>query len=200
MKRLLIVLAIFHFVIIIAHNIAGIGNGLRVLHGKDQLTEEDSSVLLRLHKSIQYVPIHYYSRFSGAETGFAFFAPQVGSQYITQFLIYDAGGKLLLNLNKPELKQRESMLRYGAFLDLFQALISQVNADDHFDKRYARAILYSLSQRIGKQIPGAHRVDYSLSVYHYPSLTKTASLPQNNQHNARLLTIFENSILLEAYE
>lgn len=199
-KRILIGLVIGHFMVIIIYNTLSLVDAITVVYGGGQPAEDDSSALAALRKSIHFHPVHNYARVSGAETGFAFFAPQVGSQYISHFNVYDAEDKLLASYRGPQLSQRESMHRYAAFLDLFQEMIVKGKSDDHFDRRYARAILKSMAQRIGKRIDGATKVESIISVYKHPRFSNNTENTINKKQSASLVKLLENTIDLKAYE
>lgn len=199
-KRVLIGLALAHFMMIIIYNALSLADSVKIVYGNGRPGEDDSSLVALLRESIHFRPVQSYARFSGAETGFAFFAPQVGSQYISHFHVYDVEGNLLESHSLPQLHQQESMHRYAAFLDLFQELIAKEKEDDHLDRRYARAVLRSIGQRLGGKIEGASQVKCSISVYRHPKLKPDAKDSDNTEQSAGLITIFENTIDLNAYE
>lgn len=199
-KRVLIGLALAHFLVIIIYNVLSLADSVSIVYGNGRPAEDDPSALAFLRKGIHFRPVYYYARFSGAETGFAFFAPQVGSQYISHFHVYDAEGNLLESHSLPQLYQQESMHRYAAFLDLFQELIAKEKGDDHLDQRYARAVLRSMGQRLGRTIEGASQVKCGISVYRHPKLKSDPKGQPDKRHSASLITIFENTIDLNAYE
>lgn len=199
-KRVLIGLALAHFMVIIIYNVLSLADSVSIVYGNGRPAEDDPSALAFLRKGIHFRPVYYYARFSGAETGFAFFAPQVGSQYISHFDVYDANNKLLGSYREPQLRQQESMHRYAAFLDLFQELIAKEKGDDHLDRRYARAVLRSMGQRLGSKIVGASKVKCSISVYRHPKIKSDPKGQPDKRHSASLITIFENTIDLNAYE
>ena len=193
-RRILIGLAIGHFLIIIFHNILGVADGLTVIYGKNPQAEDEPSALGLSRSFIYFTPIHYYAHLSGAETGFGFFAPQVGSQYISLFKLYDAKDQLIAEYQQPILEQQESMHRYAAFLDLFQELIAKEKDEQHLDQRYARAILYSISERLGEHVEGTARIVYSISVYQYPKLEQIHASSDLNAPQGRLVQLFESTI------
>lgn len=199
-KRVLIGLALAHFLMIIIYNVLSLADSVSIVYGNGRPAEDDPSALAFLRKGIHFRPVYYYARFSGAETGFAFFAPQVGSQYISHFHVYDAEGNLLESHSLPQLYQQESMHRYAAFLDLFQELIAKEKEDDHLDRRYARAVLRSMGQRLGNTVEGASKVKCGISVYRHTKLKSAPKGQSNRKQSASLVTIFENTIDLKAYE
>lgn len=195
-RRVLLGLALFHFTVIILHNIVSMADGLEAVYGNRDKTESKSSVLPKLRELIHYKAIHYYSRVSGTETGFGFFAPQVGSQYLSFFRVYDANNKLIAEYDSPLLTQPESWHRYATFLDLFQSALGK--DPDHLDQRYARAVLYSMGERLGLQIEEAYRVECLILVFRYPKLHSLQAQPLQN---ASLVPLFENTIYLDgAYD
>lgn len=195
-RRIAIGLALFHFMVIIFHNIVSMADGQDAVYGKQHKTGFRSSVLSSMRQIIHRKGIHYYSRLSGTETGFGFFAPQVGSQYLSLFHIYDSKDALIATYPLPLLKQQESIHRYATFLDLFQQALGKEN--DHIDQRYAHAILYSMGERLGRKLKNAQKVECELLAFRHPLLQ---DLQEQSLSHATLVPLFKNTVYLDqAYD
>lgn len=190
-RRIALGLALFHFTIIILHNIVSMADGRDAVSGNTDKTGFRNSVLSSMRQIIHHKSIHHYSRLSGTETGFGFFAPQVGSQYLSLFHIYDYKDALIASHTLPLLKQQESLHRYATFLDLFQQALDKEN--DHIDQRYARAILYSMGERLGLALKNAQKVECQILVFRYPKLHGMQEKPLG----ASLVPLFERTLFLD---
>jgi len=129
----------FHFGIIVTVNT------LSFFHGS--LAERWFSHLL----SAPTLPL--YLTISGNEAAYGFFAPQVGSQYLTQFTLYNETGHVLLRTSTPRLHTSAGVVRYSRLLDGFQALVNRPITEIHLPQRRARALAYNLAFRLGKSLP-----------------------------------------------
>lgn len=182
-QRIFIVLALFHFGVIILYNILSTSYGYQEIYGKASPNQERHSLISKMKALSHLSSITQYAQFSGAETGYGFFAPQVGSQYISTFEFYDEKGKLLSRTNAPGLEKNESFIRYSSYLDLYQdMLLAEGNktASDVLDIRYAKAILYSMAERLIKKNPEAKSIKASIHLYKTP-LLKNYSREQDVQ-------------------
>ena len=172
-QRIFIRLALFHFGVIIVYNVLSISNGYQEVYGKAALGQQMHSLINKLRALSHFSPIAQYAQFSGAGTGYGFFAPQVGSQYISTFELYDEKGQLLRRTNAPGLQKSESFIRYSSYLDLYQDMLlaeGKETASDSLDIRYAKAILYSMAERWIQKSPTAKSVKASIHLHKAPLL------------------------------
>ncbi|HWV71157.1 MAG TPA: hypothetical protein VN040_05560 [Pseudosphingobacterium sp.] len=178
-KTILPAIAIgFHFLCIILSNTLGLLQSFALLHPKHDY-KALHFVQEKLHCCVTHPAIKLYSTYSGTETIFGFFAPRVGSQYITQFKLYDAEGKLINTQNGPELQSGPGILRYARLLDSFEPLANHSNNKDtmRYDVRYARAILYNLSRHIGRSQPRAKQVVTRIFLHQSSKLERSGRNP-----------------------
>lgn len=180
----------FHFAVIILYNIVSSVAGYEAVYGPNKRSDARMYVQAFARQAIQLAPLRSYGRFSGTNTGYGFFAPQVGSQYISLFTLYAADGSLLGEYSNPGLRQEESLHRYSGFLDLFQDILPSRLKTDSLAQRYARAVLYSLGRHLGRQ-KGASRVRCQVLVYRYRRLWD-----RKNKKTAQLLPLYETSLQL----
>lgn len=174
-RRIITGLALLHFGVIVLYNLLSTSHGYQQLYGHHSQNERLSALINLMQRVSHLSPINFYAQLSGAETGYGFFAPQVGSQYISIFKLYDQADQLVLRTNAPGLNQSESHIRYSGYLDLYQAMlfskITNNNASsDSLNIRYAKAILYSMSQQVLQQNPTAARVHASVYLVRTPVL------------------------------
>lgn len=180
--------------VIILHNIVSTADGYQHIYRDDGQAELKGSVLATIQNITQLSPITEYARFSGAETGFGFFAPQVGSQYISNFKTFDAAGKLLGETIAPRIKQQEGLLRYSSYLDLFQNMLHaedklKQNKSDSLSIRVAHAVVYSMADRILNRSDSATKVEANIYLYNYSNLRK-----HQHEKAPRYISIYQKTI------
>jgi len=183
--------ATLHFSIILLHNVVSSMSGYRAVYGFDKQAGIVKNTLQHGRQLTMAAPVRLYAYYSGTEAGYGFFAPQVGSQYIPLFDLYDHEGRSMGRYSGPSLRREESLRRYSGFLDIFQGLLSPSPEADSLQLRYARAVLHSLGERLGKK-RGASRVECQIGVYRDRSLRrKVESKP------AGLLPLYTKSITIK---
>lgn len=124
--------------------------------------------------------VKHYAQVAGLNTGYTFFAPQVGSFYHYEAAALHGASDTHV-IHHPRLKGSEGHLRYQNFLGVFQALLS--SSDDPLEqqeKRYARAIAKSMGPRL---LDGASTQQWRLDVSAY------ATRPLRAKQGSPLVTL-----------
>lgn len=166
MKRYLLLCGIgLHFWIILWSNL---NSTVYVLcKAKGEAKPILSAILSRGNYLLQHPIFLLYSKLSGAETAFGFFAPNVGGQYITTFVLYDEDGVVLDSMASPGLYRAESLNRYSSFTRVFEALTPHQNKDD-FASNYAKAIAHNMAYRLAKRNPVAKSIRVRIFLHRSP--------------------------------
>lgn len=152
--------AALHLVLSVLYNGVSMHHGLSAVYGA-AAGPIPHAVEQRLLRALHRFPVAQYALFTGACTGFGFYAPQVGSPYQTVFEAYGTDGQLLHTATEPHLRSGSGILRYGAFLDVFQ---DASTATDSLTTRYARALVVSLAHNYWRRTRASHVV---CKVYRY---------------------------------
>lgn len=89
--------------------------------------------------------------------GYGFYAPRVGSHFITEFQAYTHVEKdSAIHVQQyPGLRTLEGRIRYRAYLDLFSSLVQQTettNRSHELQVRTARAMARSMSERLARRL------------------------------------------------
>ena len=103
--------------------------------------------------------IGYYGRFSGADSGYGFFAPAVGTSLSATFEITDATGKTRIE-PVDRGSSREATLRINN-------IIGQIWRTD--DKKVHRSLAASWAGKAFARYPDAEKVAVRLETYYLPS-------------------------------
>lgn len=133
-----------------------------------------------------------YAKISGTDMPYGFFAPNVGSQYITEFRLYDARDNICYTHGNPGLKTRESLNRYAGFTRLFESLLEEADKPDKhtsFDQNYSRAIASSMARYLGKGDTAISKVVVSIYLHQ-------VSLQKNDNVHGPYFLIFQHTINL----
>lgn len=158
MKSLFVsILLGIHLGCVFLFNLSGIMQSYGLLHSlHTHSTLNQIQSLLQQCLSKPY--IRYYGDCSGASTLYGFFAPRVGSQYLTRFTLYNANQQAIAHLTVPLLHSQEGIMRYARLLDVFEPLVKQPTDTTSFDQRYAKAIFHNLLVSVGRQYPEAKSI------------------------------------------
>ncbi|SEL09473.1 hypothetical protein [Parapedobacter koreensis] len=146
-QRIYILCIAFHL------SVMGVYNAWASLEGwyRGVATNGDSrwaAPLLQATRQVALYPtIHKYARLTGLNTGYTFFAPQVGSFYRYEVACADSDGGERSMVYHPPISGVEGYLRYQNFLELFQELLPNT-PDDHPDKRFARAVARNMASTL----------------------------------------------------
>jgi hypothetical protein len=115
--------------------------------------------------------LKYYREFltyTGLETGFGFFAPNVASDYLTKFSIYDNDSLLITEKMFPELSQKESRRRIASAYSMFVTYIQ--NPDDSLNVKKCDIFLNSMANNQINNFKNSEYVEIKLFLYHFPSI------------------------------
>lgn len=166
MKRYLLLCGIgLHFWIILWSNL---NSTVYALHKAKGETKPILSAILTCGNYLLEHPIFsLYSKLSGAETAFGFFAPNVGGQYITTFVLYNEEGIVLDSMASPGFYRAESLNRYSSFTRVFEALTPHQNKDGFADN-YAKALAHNMAYRLAKRNPVAKSIQVRIFLHQSP--------------------------------
>jgi len=137
----------FHLTVIGIHNTwASLEGWCRIREATD-VPAMVTAVREALQQAALSPLIHGYARLTGLNTGYTFFAPQVGSFYHYEVACLAPDGSDVRVVSRPPLSGAQGYLRYQNFLELFHVF----HADDpaeNADRRYARAVAKSVARHL----------------------------------------------------
>jgi hypothetical protein len=166
MKRLFLVFAFFHLLVIIIVNTHGT---LKSVYNFYFGREHRSVVLTQLEKIAYSKGIWPYASYTGTNSPYGFYAPNVSSPYLMTFTVYDAKGKQLGVSMKPKLRQQESNHRFALCSDIMQDKLASKQPNEILDN-YLKVMFHQIGTRIMKDFPGAARVTTKVFVYDCPGI------------------------------
>lgn len=110
-----------------------------------------------LQRVINHPVLEGLGELVGYAGGYGFYAPRVGSHFITEFQAYTHESKDSATrvLQYPGLRTLEGRIRYRAYLDLFSSLVQlnePADSNDELQIRAARAMARSMSERLARRL------------------------------------------------
>lgn len=166
-KTVFLVFVVFHFFVIISTNIYSTWESF---YGVYAPGEEKNSVVYPLLESVALsFPVAGYGAYAGTNTGYGFYAPNVGSQFIMGFEVYDISCKMLVKRMYPHFMNTESVLRFSLCTALMREKLSRERNNEGLEK-FMKLMLHQISMYIKKDLPAAHSVRARVYLYTYPPI------------------------------
>lgn len=122
-------------------------------------------------KIIAFPPISFFMAYTGFDTGYGFFAPNVASDFVLLFEIYDKNGQLIEQRVMPNFKNKESVVRYTSAFNMFLDKIpnGQNKTNNQYDK-YLDIIIKQITRSVLEATPQATHIISKLYLYDYPTI------------------------------
>lgn len=145
-------------------------------------TEEAEDLLLRnkLFQNLKCVTdLDFYSlllNYTGLEAGFGFFAPNVASEYVTEFEVYSKDSVFLYSANFPKMGNKESIARLTTAYQMFQEYMNEKT--DSMELKKCEILLKGLSLKVLNENERAFFVSSSVYLHHHPLLEQLEQDPQ----------------------
>ncbi len=163
-------LLIFVVFIITVSNVKGL---LQNYYGFYYPEKEDeklsSNPIYPLLSRIQEVELYnYFTTYTGLETDYGFFAPNVASDFIVDFEVLDKKNNSIAKVNFVPLSNKESYVRLTTSYSLF--LYSEQKNKSEMEKQKSRLLLKGLAYQNLIAYPEAAKIKANLYLYHYPTL------------------------------
>lgn len=137
-KILFLFFVIFHFSVIIYNNIKIEAKAI----SKHVFKETDeNNVVERPSNNIIHKVVSFYSKYTGTETGYGFYGPNVSSQVVLVVTKIDEQGRTI-SIDLPRLISHDANIRLCNAMDLFLNKID--NYDTTYDK-YMNLVLKSMA-------------------------------------------------------
>lgn len=117
---------------------------------------------------LEHPSIATFLSYTGLDTSFGFFAPNVASEYITEFNFYTADSTYLATSYNPKMHQKESISRVRTAYSMFENYMDKKT--DSLEIKKADIFLKGLASKALKEQDSAFYVNVMVSLYHYPTL------------------------------
>lgn len=115
-------------------------------------------------------PISIFASYTGFDTGYGFYAPNVASDFVMRFELKDKDGNILEEKTMPTFKSKESRVRYTTVFNMFLDKISDKNRYDRKYYQYLDLIIKEIAANVMKENPRAASISTRLYLYDYPTI------------------------------
>jgi hypothetical protein len=126
----------------------------------------------RLYTGLSFVenlrPYSLFLTYSGLETGYGFFAPNVASDFVVEFECLDSTGKVLKENASLLMRSKEGGLRLNTATSMFMYYIKPDSLSTDGEK--CKIFLKGLSLRMMEREKNISSVTARVFLYHYPDL------------------------------
>ncbi len=121
---------------------------------------------------IKLKPVSIFLSYTGFDTGYSFFAPNVASDFVLLFELKDDKGNVIENKIMPAFKNKESITRYTSVYNMFLDKISAEggNLKDNKYQQYLDIIVKQIAVSVKNESPDTASITARLYLYHYPDL------------------------------
>ncbi|HCN51537.1 MAG TPA: hypothetical protein DIT10_21050 [Chryseobacterium sp.] len=118
----------------------------------------------------QSLPVSMFTSYTGFDTGYGFYAPNVASDFVMSFELKDEKGTILEEKMLPSFKSKESRVRYTTVFNMFLDKISDQNRYDKKYYKYLDLIIQQIAENVMKENSKATSVTTKLYLYDYPTI------------------------------
>lgn len=144
--------------------------------------------LYKFSESVVYSePVSRTIAYTGFDTGYGFFAPNVASDFVLLFELYDSTGNSINKTIMPRFNQKESRVRFTSIYNMFlDKLKNKKGKEQNQYFQYLDLIIGQIALSVKKDYPNAEVISAKLYLYDYPDLKRYRQGKQNE--NAVLIT------------
>jgi hypothetical protein len=125
-----------------------------------------------LYRSLSFIEdnrtLNLFLSYTGFETGYGFFAPNVASDFITAFTVYNPQGQVIDTSNFIRVRNKESFIRISSAYTLFLEYVKEDTLSIEYQK--CNIFLQGLALKILQHVRNADKVRADLYLFHYPLL------------------------------
>lgn len=118
-------------------------------------------------------PVNVFIAYTGFDTGYGFFAPNVASDFVLTFEIRDSSGAVVAQQAMPQFRQKESVVRFTSVFNMFLDKISKESAENGDEYlQYLDVVIRQIALSVKKDHPGAATVKARLFLYDFPTIAQ----------------------------
>lgn len=124
-------------------------------------------ILDKMEVFSKWTPIDFFGKYTGFETGYGFFGPNVSSDFVFNIRIYDEKGNIIKQLNEIPTNSKEGKLRLSCMNNMFLDKLDKI--DERHDK-YLDIVMKQVAIKIKKDHPKSRKVELKMYLFDYPSI------------------------------
>ena len=150
-------------------NVKGtISSYLEFYHNEDAEEMKKENLIYQSLGIIENTAFSTFLSYTGLDTGFGFFAPNVASEYITEFTLFRADSTLVGTSYFPKMHQKESAARITTAYTMFEKYME--SNPDSLEIKKCDIFLKGVASKILLENVEADFVNAKVMLYHYPTL------------------------------
>lgn len=152
---------------IILTNVTGLVGDYHTMSDSNDIQKED----LKIGTAITSSPIFKaYSNYSGTDSSYGFFSPNVGSEFVMSFAVLDRNGKRLGEHQSPaSLRQNESQIRFNMCTFPMMDKIMMDEPNELFDK-YFEVMMHQIAENIKDSYETGYKVISEIYIHQPPTI------------------------------
>jgi hypothetical protein len=186
MKKVLFVVFVFaHFAVIIYNNVIVEEQSLISYFSGEKKMGTAAELINKI--PIVGTTFSLYSTYTGTETGYGFYAPNVSSQTILLFTSKDAAGNII-SVQTPRFHSAEALQRCFSAFDVF---LDKLEIKNKNSDRLLNAILKSMALWVLETNKGCKKVEADLLIY---NSRKASEIKNNMKANYIKLSHYEYTL------
>lgn len=126
-----------------------------------------------VEKLVALKPVSVFISYTGFDTGYGFFAPNVASDFILLFELKDSTGNIVESTIMPKFRNKESVIRFTTATGLFLEKVTQDSMKGKKYDSYLNVIVQQIALHLKKSNPKVSHIDVGLYLYDYSSIRKS---------------------------
>lgn len=152
---------------IVLVNLTGLVGDFNTMSDSDDPKKKD----IKIGAAITSSPIFKtYSNYSGTDTSYGFFSPNVGSEFVMSFAVLDCDGKVLGEHQSPaSLQQNESKVRFNLCMFPMMDKIMLDEPNELFDK-YFEVMMHQIAENIKDSYDEGYKVVSEIYIHQPPTI------------------------------
>lgn len=142
-------------------------------------------ILKKIFSVQEYYPIGLFQAYTGLDTGYGFFAPNVASEFLFYHEIYNSNCELIDTVEAYKFSTKEGLLKFKTFNGFY---VEKLKRNPNLDRiQYLDIILSQLNFKIKSLYSKDHIVITKLYLHNFPTISE-----YRNGDTARDLILIEN--------
>lgn len=166
-KTLQIIFVVFVLFVVFVSSIKTTFDGYYGFYYEDQKVKKAIGSDLA-QKLYDFTPISLFRSYTGFETGYGFFGPNVSSDFVTIFKVYNNKGKFVKSIQNIPFNSKEGNIRFVTLNSMFSDKVKK-NKNKKFDQ-YLDILIEQEAKYIAKEFPKNYKIQAELFLYHYPDI------------------------------
>ncbi|WP_164732328.1 hypothetical protein [Flagellimonas oceanensis] len=142
-------------------------------HTEDAEKRKQENILYRSLGFVENKAVSTFLSYTGMDTGFGFFAPNVASEYLTEFTLFSTDSTLIETTYFPNMHQKESVSRIRTAYSMFEKYME--SDPDSLEIKRCDIFLKGLASKVLLDNEQAEFVNAKVQLYHYPTLEQLKS-------------------------